>query len=130
MQLDNNTSSIISSKNSLIENVQKWVLIDTQLKIINEKTKKLRDMKHDTTKSICEYMKSQPSNQIGITDGELRIYEKKEYSQLTFSYIESKLSEIIPEKENVEYIVRYLKEKREITNVKDIRRIDRKKIET
>ena len=129
MQSDN-TSLITPSKTSLIENVQKWVLIDTQLKIINEKTKRLREMKNVTTKTICEYMKSQTTNQIGITDGELRIYDKKEYSPLTFSYIESRLSEIIPEKDNVEYIIRYLKEKREITNVKDIRRIDRKKIET
>lgn len=123
-----NTS--LTSKTEFIDHVKKWVLIDSQLKIVNEKTRKLRDMKHASSEAICEYMSSQPTQHIGITDGELRIYDKKEYSPLTFSYIETKLAEIIPEKENVEYIIQYLKDKREITHTKDIRRVERKKIET
>lgn len=127
MQSDNTSLTV---KNAFIEHVKKWVLIDSQLKLINEKTRRLRDMKHQSSDAICDYMSSQSTHHIGITDGELRIYDKKEYSPLTFSYIESKLAEIIPDKDNVEYIIQYLKEKREITHVKDIRRVDRKKIET
>jgi len=122
--MDNISKSIqIVPKTQLIEDVQRWVLIDSQLKIINEKTKKLRDMKHGLTDNICKYMEDKSQTKIGITDGELRIYEKKDYSPLTFGYIEAKLTEIIHDKDKVEYIVKYLRENREIKLSKDIRRI-------
>ena len=116
-------SSQIVPKTQLIEDVQRWVLIDSQLKIVNEKTKKLRDMKHALTDNICKYMEDKTQTKIGITDGELRIYEKKDYSPLTFGYIETKLTEIIHDKDKVEYIIKYLRENREIKLSKDIRRI-------
>uniref|UniRef100_A0A6C0DQV7 Uncharacterized protein n=1 Tax=viral metagenome TaxID=1070528 RepID=A0A6C0DQV7_9ZZZZ len=116
-------STEIVTKTQLVEDVQRWVLIDSQLKIIHEKTKRLRDMKHSLGEKICKYMDDKPQKKIGITDGELRIYEKKDYSPLTFGYIEQKLSEIIHDKEKVEYIIQYLKENRDIKISKDIRRI-------
>ena len=110
-------------KTQFIENVQRWVLIDSQLKVIHEKTKKLRDMKHALTDDICKYMENKNQSKIGITDGELRIYEKKDYSPVSFSYIEDKLKEIIQDSEKVDYIIQYLKENRGIKTSKDIRRI-------
>jgi hypothetical protein len=61
-------------------------------------------------------------NKIGITDGELRIYEKKEYSPLSYTYIEKCLAEIIHDKKQLDYIIQYLKQKREITTSLDIKR--------
>jgi hypothetical protein len=62
------------------------------------------------------------NNKIGISDGQLKIYDKKDYSPLTFAYIEKCLAEIIPEKKSVDYIMNYLKEHREIKTTQDIRR--------
>jgi hypothetical protein len=59
---------------------------------------------------------------IEIHDGDLKIYEKKEYSPLTYSYIEECLEKIVTNKSQVEYILKYLKENREIKQVQDIRR--------
>ena len=97
-------------KNQFIENVQKWVLIDNQLKIVNEKTKKMREMKNSLSEDICKYMNDNNliNKKIGITNGELRIVEKKDYSPLTYGYIEKKLEEIIPDKSHVEFIIQYL----------------------
>jgi hypothetical protein len=61
-------------------------------------------------------------NKIEINGGELAIYEKKEYSSLTFGYIEKCLAEIISDKSQVDYIIHYLKEKRTVEMVLDIRR--------
>ena len=36
-------------------NIQKWVAIDNQLKIIQEKTKELREQKNQIGKNIQEY---------------------------------------------------------------------------
>jgi hypothetical protein len=112
------------TKEQFIENIKNWVILDSQMKIINEKTKKLRENKHQLCKSICEYMKESNllENKIGISDGELRIYEKKEYSPLSYGYIERCLGEIIYDKKQLDYIIQYLKNNREITSSLDIKR--------
>ena len=112
----------------LIENIKRWVIIDSQLKIINEKTKRLRSMKHDLTESICNYKsKNNIDNTVRISDGELRFYDKKEYNPLTFGYIERSLANIIPDKTQVDYIINYLKENRETSVSTDIRRVYKSK---
>ena len=123
--IENQTAivSIKTPKIQFIENVQRWVLIDSQLKIVNEKTKALRNRKNDLSKDICEYMVENKlvDKKIGIKNGELRIYEKKEYSPLTFGYIEKSLADIVPDKTHRDYIIKYLKENREIKLSHDIR---------
>ena len=62
-------------------------------------------------------------NNIGISNGELRMYDKKDYKPLTFTYVEKCLNEIIKDKTHVEYIIKYLKDNREITVSQDIKRV-------
>lgn len=114
----------IIPKAQFIDNVKQWVLLDSQLKIINEKTKKVRETKHKLNADVCEYMQKNNliGNKIGITDGELRIVEKKEYPPLSYGYIERTLAEIIPDKKQLDYLIQYLKDNREITTVLDIKR--------
>ena len=112
-----------SDKNKLTENVQKWVFIEGKLKEVNDKTKKMREMKTQLGKEICEYMTENNLNShIEISDGELRFFEKKEYTPLSFGYIERRLHEIIAEDEQVDFIIKYLKEKRETNTSLDIKR--------
>lgn len=119
----NNTTIALSPKDELINNVKRWVMIDKQLKIVNEKTRELRQMKQTCGDGICNYLSENPNlnNVIGITGGELRIYQKKDFSPLTFGYIEKCLGELIPNKPQVDYIIKYLKEHREITTTDDIK---------
>ena len=115
------------TKAQLINDVQRWVLADTQLKQLNEKIKQMREVKSAANANIMLYMKQTNYNgNIKISDGELRIYEKKEYSPLTYSYIEKCLAKIIPDETHVEYIIQYLKENREVTTNQDIKRIPKK----
>lgn len=110
-------------KNKLIENVQKWVLIEGKLKEVNEKTKKMREMKTQLGKEICGYMTDNNLNShIEISDGELRFFEKKEYTPLSFGYIEKRLHEIIADDNQVEFIIKYLKDQRETNTYLDIKR--------
>jgi hypothetical protein len=120
-----NTGQIITktNKQQFIENVQKWSLIDARLKLINENTKKLRDMKSDLGKNITAYMKENnlEDKKIGLQGGELRLVEKKEYTPLTFSYLESCLDNIIADKEQVDFIMNCVREQREVNTVKELR---------
>ena len=116
------------TKKEFVENVQKWVLYDQQLKLIKEKTDKIRETKHLLGSSICDYMEKNGllQNEIEITNGKLKVFEKKEYTPLTFSYVEQTLAKIISDKSQVQYIIKYLKENREITTVTDLKSIYKK----
>jgi len=128
---DNVNNQIITSpqaKREFVENVKKWVLCDQQLKLIKDKSDNIRDMKHALGSAICTYMDEHnlSKNEIEITNGKLKVYEKKEYTPLTFSYIEQSLAKIIPDKTHVDYIIQYLKENREIKTSSDLKSIYKK----
>lgn len=112
-----------TQREQFVENVKKWVYIDSQIKQLNEKIKKLREFKNDITPNICNYIsENNNSNTIEISDGELKIFDKKEYEPLTFLFLEKRLSEIITNEEQVDYIIQYLKDNREVKNTTDIKR--------
>lgn len=122
-----NANSNKYDRELLIENVRNWVVLDQQLHTIHNKTKELRELKTRATANICDYVKSNNiTTNIGISNGELRIYDKKEYKPLTFTYVEKCLNEIIKNKTQTEYIMKYIKENRELNTTQDIKRISAK----
>ncbi len=127
--INNNELVIVTnSKKDFVENVKKWVICDQHLKLLKEKSDKIRDTKHVLGSAISTYMNENnlSQNEIEITDGKIKIYEKKEYSPLTFSYIEQTLAKIIPDKSHVQFIIQYLKENREIKTSTDLKSIYKK----
>lgn len=104
--------------------VQKWVLVDNQLNILQEKIKTMREWKKKLNEKITEMMVDQQIEHkiFSIPNGELSLQEKKEYSSLSFGFIEECLDEIISDKEKVDTILDFLKDHREIKIVKEIRR--------
>ena len=115
---------VSSEKENLIKCIQNYVNIDDNLKIINEKTKVLKDKKNNLSKVICSYVEDNNINKnIKISDGTLKITEKKEYTPLSYTYLEECLIEIIKDDNKVSYIIDYLKENREIKTSLEIKRI-------
>ena len=120
-------TNIIDSRTQFIEKIQKWVTLDTQLKNVNEKIKKMRDMKNELSENICEYVeKNNIKNKITITDGQLLVNEKKIYSPLSFGYIEECLEKIIDDSDQIDFIINYLRDNRQVDYVKEIRRTNTK----
>jgi hypothetical protein len=111
-------------KTKFVDNIQRWVKLDTQIKSVNEKLKKAREVKTQLLNNIVGYVESNnmEATKIEISDGELRFYEKREYQPITFSYIEESLGKLIVDKKQVDCIMDYLRENREITVSTDIRR--------
>jgi hypothetical protein len=107
--------------------VQQWVTADNQLKLLNEKTKVLRQLKHDLTDKLTIYASQNNSlnNTINITDGRLRFANINTYAPLTFKYIEQSLGEIIHNPEQVKLIVNHLRENREVKVVPDLKRFSK-----
>jgi hypothetical protein len=114
--------------NLLQQNIQKWILIDNKLKTINDHAKKLRDMKTEIGEQITQYINENnlADKKITIENGELlRLTEKKEYTPLSFTFIEVCLDNIIEDKHQVASILEYIKDQRELTVSKELRRFNK-----
>lgn len=109
---------------SFEQNIQQWVVLDNQMKILNDKMKELRDKKNELSDKInTQVVEGELNNSIiKISDGQLRFTQIKETQQLTFKYLETCLSEIIKNEEQVKKIIEYVKNKREIKYVPEIKR--------
>jgi hypothetical protein len=111
-------------RKQFIENIQKWVAIDSQLKTIHEKVKKARETKNQLMANIYDYVekKSLGNTKIEISDGELRFCDKREYQPISFGYVEECLEALLKDPKQVETIMDYLHDHREVKISKDIRR--------
>lgn len=111
-------------KTEFVENVKRWASLEKQLKLVNEKAKELRTQKSELSESICQYMETHPisNNTIQLSDGNIRMCEKTEYSPLSFSYVEECLETLIPDKDHVEAIMDYLYEHRESRIINELKR--------
>jgi uncharacterized protein YllA (UPF0747 family) len=115
---------IDDEKSKFIENIKKWVAIDTQIKRINEKTAHIRKIRCQIVDEIGSYVTKHNiiDKTIEITDGELSFYEKKEYQALSYKYLEECLMYFIKDPCHIEIIMGYMKDNRKVKNSVDIRR--------
>ena len=109
---------------SLEENIKKWVSLDNQLKTLTEKTKELREARTTTEELILDYVETKQMNNatVNISDGRLRFVSTKQTAPLTVKYVEECLTQCIGNAEKVEKLMDYIKEKREVKYVPDIKR--------
>ena len=110
-------------KNAFHENIKKWTLLDSRIKVINEKTKEMREMRNRIECDIVRHLEenNMTHRKISVNDCELKIVEKKEYGTLTYSYIEECLGKWIPDKSQVDYVIQYIKDNRPVKTVKELR---------
>jgi hypothetical protein len=109
---------------SFEQNIQQWVSIDNQLKIYNDKIRELREKRSNVTETIMEQAtdKNLAKSVIQISDGKLKITETRVPEPLTYKYLEKCLSEIIKSEDQVTQIMDYVKKKREIKVISEIKR--------
>ena len=109
---------------SFEHNIQQWVSLDNQMKQLSEKLKELREKKNTVTEQIQTHITTNKLSNVTvrISDGQLKFVNVKETQQLTFKYLESCLSEIIKNEDQVKQIVEYVKNKRESKYVPEIKR--------
>jgi hypothetical protein len=108
---------------SFPEQIKQWVAIDNQMKVLSERMKELRETKATLSEQINSYVETEELKEVKISDGQLKFIKTKETQPLTFKYLETCLKEIISNEEQVEKIIEYVKSKREVKVVADIKRI-------
>jgi hypothetical protein len=109
---------------SLEENIKKWVSIDNQMKLLTDKTKELRETKNSTEQVILDYIEENKMNNsiVNISDGRLRFVTNKQTAPLTLKYVEDCLHKCIKKEEDIEQIMKCIKDSRDIRYIPDIKR--------
>jgi len=109
---------------SFEDNVRQWTVLDTKIRLANTQLREMRTTRDNLSKTVCEHMKQTgiANRKIEIADSKIEVFEKKEYSSITMSYLEKCLSAIIQEQESVKHILQYIKDKREIKKSIDLKR--------
>jgi len=104
--------------------VQQWVTIDNQIKLLNEKMKDLRNKKNDLSTNLTTYAKNNniSNSTIQIGDGKLKFINTKQTEPLTLKYLEKTLGEVIKNESQVNLIMEHIKSKRESKIVPEIKR--------
>ena len=110
---------------SFEQQVQQWVSVDNQIRVLTEKIHELRDNKNNIGENLTSYIASNDLKNatIQISDGKLKFVTTKVTAPLTFKYVEKTLGEVIKNEKQVQQIVIYLKQKRETKLVPEIKRI-------
>lgn len=113
---------------SFEDNIKKWVLLDNQIEQINNQTKQLKEQKKNIETNILTYVDQNHLNNATakITGGSLRFVETKQTAPITLKFLHQCLTECIKNPSQVEQIVNYIKDKREIKYSKDIKRYYKK----
>ena len=109
---------------SFEEDIQNWVVIDNNVKELNERLKELRNNKNELSEKLLEYASDNNLTHkiIEITDGNLKFQTRKQPSALTFTFIEKCLSDCISNEDHVKQILHYIKEKRESKYINELKR--------
>jgi hypothetical protein len=106
------------------EMVQEWVRVDNQIRLLQEKMQQLRERKQTLQDALWKD-ESRPviGTVIPITDGKLKFVTTRVQQPLTFHYLNRILREIIQQEDKVQQIVEYVKKKREIKEIPEIKRV-------
>jgi FtsZ-binding cell division protein ZapB len=110
---------------SFEQNIQQWVSIDNQIRLLNDKIHELREKKHNLCENITSHVENNNLRNatVQISDGKLKFVTTKVAAPLTFKYLEKSLGEVIKNQTQVKQIVEYLKDNRDTKVVPEIKRI-------
>ena len=116
--------STSQSQQILEKNIQKWVELDNELKKCNDKVKEIKTKRNEIEDKIINYVEisNLDKTTIQISDGKIRFVETKQTSPITLTFLETCLSELITNQEQVKQIMQYIKDKREIKVIPEIKR--------
>ena len=106
------------------DKIREWVSIDNKIKKYQEEIKKARQNRTSLANSILEDAENSNMQHavIQITDGKLKFQNTRVTAPLTFRFLESCLNECITDEEQVKQIIKFIKSKREISFVPEIKR--------
>ena len=112
-----------SSLPNFSQDVQTYLQLEDQIQELQSQLKSLRETKQTTQQKITRTMQeNQWENRTFALGGKsVSFVERKQYSTLSFTYLAEKLPKIIPDQNQVDYVIQYLKEQREVKTIPDLK---------
>ena len=108
------------------EIIKEWVQLDNQSRIYNDKLKTIRERKQALLDKMTEenetFSNELHNKTINISDGRLIFSNTRVSTPLSYKFLQSHLGTIIRNESQVEQIIKYLKQNREIKLVPEIKR--------
>jgi hypothetical protein len=109
---------------SFEEKVKSWVDLDNKIKKLNEETRRLRELKSNVSEKINVIINTNKLQEslLEIPGGKLKFTQTKTTQPITLKYVESCLSNIIQDQDQVQQVMNYIKDQREVKTSSDIKR--------
>lgn len=113
------------SHKELETNIKSWVTYDNKMRDLNEEINKLKEKKTELSNNIIQYATSNniKNNIIGLTDGHLKFINTKQHQTLTFKFLEECSLLYFNNNDTTEEFIKFVKSKRNTTEVESIKRI-------
>tara|TARA_Y100000992_G_C20966490_1_gene350643 strand:- start:159 stop:503 length:345 start_codon:yes stop_codon:yes gene_type:complete len=110
--------------NQFEDYIKRWVTTDNKLRTLNDEVKQIREKRNEISLNVMNHVENNNLNNatIKISDGILKFASVKQTSPLTLKFIEQCLSEYLDDSEEVDDIMKFIKNKRDIKYVFDIKR--------
>ena len=104
--------------------IKAWVEVDNEIKILNNRARELREERREIQDEIMEYVETNKLSNatVNISDGQLKFANVRQQSTLTYTHVKNCLMDCIQSEEDVKKIMKYIKQKREVKYVPDIKR--------
>jgi len=109
---------------SFADNIREWVTVDNQIKQYSTTLKALRSQKSQLTTNIITHVadNNMSHNTVQISDGLLKFQNMKVTSPLTFKFITQCLNDCISDEDQVKQLVDYIRQKRDVKYVPEVKR--------
>ena len=99
---------------TITQNIKSLLRLDEEIHELQDKLRELRKQKDQAEEDILTTMVERKWSTINAGKCVLSVAEKKHYSSLSYTYLEKTLSQIIPDKGQIDYVMKYVKDNREM----------------
>jgi len=109
---------------SFENNIQNWIIYDNKIKQLNGELNQLRNSRKDLGTSILQHVTTERLDNatVNISDGNLRFINTKNYTPLTYKYLQTCLMDYFKNDKIVSEFILYMKENRNDQYNLDIKR--------
>ena len=106
------------------EDIKKWVTLDNEIRTKSTELRQLREERRDSQIAILEHVSTNGLSHktIQISDGTLKFQNIKVATPPTFKFITQCLTDCISDEGQVTQLVDYIKQKREIKYIPEVKR--------
>ena len=114
-----------NENSAFCENMKEYVELENKIEELNLRMKTLKLQKQMVHEKITDTIAQNQwqNKQFQVNNYKLSMVDKKQYSSLTFSYLEEQLQKIIPDNNERDYLIKYLKNNRSIKSIQELRYI-------